>query len=242
MFSKQLLADVTARAQDKIKQGVFRDAAAAEAEIAAFGQLMAKRYGAIVARAPTKSEERASQKVAADYGGDWHQIKDVARMTIIVPTLEAVRGVLMELRRHFQASRGGSVMQVKDVSGAMDPCGYSSTTVFVRTTIGRPAEIQVNIPQIIYAKQSAMSFIKVCGPKTFLKIKTAYQMEGGLGHALYEIYRVAPLSPAGQRAAAISRSYYDYFRNPPGDIGGRKSLLAAIASIKATHAHVFAHH
>ena len=241
MFSKALLDEVREKAQGKIKDAVFRDAEASAKELAAFGELMAQKYGAIIARAPTKSEERASQKVASDYGGDWHQLKDVSRMTVIVPTLDICKSVVIEIHNYFRGNRGGSVMQVKDVSGSQDPCGYSSTTVFVRTKAGRPAEIQVNIPQIIYAKQGELSFIKTCGASTFLKIKATYQIEGGLGHALYEIYRVAPMTPAGLGAAALSRSYYEYFRAAP-TIAVRNALNASILSIKQTHAHFFAHH
>ncbi|SMF91203.1 hypothetical protein SAMN02982917_0152 [Azospirillum oryzae] len=216
-------------AQSRIKTGVFADAAASKAEIEQVGQSIAAKYRGVISAAPIKSEERASQKVGMDYDGDWHSIKDLARMTIIVPTLADCRSVLVDLKRAFTASQGRGLIQVKEVGADADPCGYSSTTVFVRTSNGRPAEIQINVPEIIYAKQSEESVRRILGPVRFMNIKMKYQLDGGLGHALYEIYRVAPASSRGQSAAALSRSYYAFFRqtvpSPAAASGLRKALM-----------------
>ena len=70
---------------------------------------------------------------------------------------------------------------------------------------------------------------RILGPVRFMNIKMKYQLDGGLGHALYEIYRVAPGSSRGQSAAALSRSYYAFFRQPvpsPAAAAGlRKALM-----------------
>lgn len=223
------LKSVKDAAQSRIKAGVFADAAASKTEIEQVGQTIAAKYRGVISAAPIKSEERATQKVGMDYDGDWHSIKDLARMAIVVPTLSDCRGVLADLKRAFTASQGRGLIQGKEVTPDADPCGYSSTTVFVRTSNGRPAEIQINVPEIIYAKQSEDSVRRILGPQWFMNIKMKYQLDGGLGHALYEIYRVAPGSSRGLAAAALSKSYYAFFRqripSPGGASGLRKALL-----------------
>ncbi|MBK1838869.1 hypothetical protein JHL17_15730 [Azospirillum sp. YIM B02556] len=69
--------------------GRLTDAAASKAEIEQIGRAIAAKYRGGVSAAPIKSDERVSEKVGTDYDGDWHSIKDLARMTIIVPTLAA---------------------------------------------------------------------------------------------------------------------------------------------------------
>ncbi|WP_109108868.1 hypothetical protein [Azospirillum sp. TSO35-2] len=215
-------------AQSRIKAGAFADAEASKAEIEQVGQGIAAKHRGVISAAPIKSMDRASQKVGIDYDGDWHSIKDLARMTIVVPTLSDCRSVLVDLKRAFTASQGRGIIQVKEVTADADPCGYSSTTVFVRTSNGRPAEIQINVPEIIYAKQSEDSVRRILGPQWFMNIKMKYQLDGGLGHALYEIHRVAPGSSRAQSAAALSRSYYAFFRqrvpSPSAAAGLRKAL------------------
>jgi len=219
----KLLGDVRAAAQHRIKTATFADAEKSRVEIETIGGEIARAHGGVIAGAPLKSMERASEKVALDYGGDWHQIKDIARMTIVVPTLGACAGVLNDIRKRFAASRGGGVIQVKDVQAAQDPCGYSSTTVFVRTSTGRAAEIQINVPEIIYAKQSESSVTRVIGPGAYAAIRSRFRLEGGMGHALYEIYRAPRGGQDPQKAARLSKRYYDYFRR-----GGFNQVQCAI--------------
>ncbi len=231
-----LLNDITRAAQERIKKGAFADAEGSKGEIETLCEPIAKKYGGVIASAPVKSMERASEKVGLDYGGDWFGIKDLARMTIIVPTMANCRAVLAELRSVFTPSQGRGIIQVKEVTPEMDPCGYSSITVFVRTSNGRPAEVQINIFEIIYAKQGESTVRRIIGPNRFMKIKLAYQLEGGLGHALYEIYRVAPASAKAKQAAELSKAYYNYFRHPP-NLNERWRLEKALKAILVGHAH-----
>jgi hypothetical protein len=231
------LKDIKDAAQSRIKTNAFAGAAAAKAEIEQVGLAIATKYRGVVSTAPIKSEERASQKVSLDYDGDWYSIKDLARMTIVVPTLATCRSVLVDLKQSFTASQGRGIIQVKDVSADADPCGYSSTTVFVRTSNGWPAEIQINVPEIIYAKQSEDSVRRILGVRWFMNIKMKYQLDGGLGHALYEIYRVAPGSEQGQAAAALSRSYYNYFRSPIPNMTARDGLRQSLQNLGVRKTH-----
>jgi hypothetical protein len=226
-MNSQLMQDIKAKAQQKIHNDVFRDATGSKAEIDAVGAVIAKKYGGFVSTAGIKSEERAGVKVASDYAGDWLSIKDLARMTLIVPQSDNLPHVLNDLKKEFSASKGRGVIDVKIVEADRDPCGYSSTTVFVRTSNGRPGEIQINTPPIIYAKQHQRSVVNSIGQDNYLKVKMTYQLQGGLGHIFYEIYRAN--LPGAADAAELSRSYYQFFRNRIPDFHKRTGLEAAIA-------------
>jgi hypothetical protein len=82
----------------------------------------------------------------------------------------------------------------------------------VRLTNHRPAEIQVNLPVMIYAKQPEDDSKKVLGADTVNQLKCKFGIDGGYGHKLYEIYRVAPTSNIGRHAAEVSKDYYGYLR------------------------------
>lgn len=242
MNNPDFLRSIRDKAQGRIKVGAFADADYAKQEIEGVGELIARKYNGFVSKAPLKSEERAGQKVAMDYAGDWFSIKDLARMTIIVPQINQCRLVLEDLRREFHPAKKRGLLQVKDVTPDMDPCGYSSLTVFVRTSNDRPAEIQINIPEIIYAKQSESSVSRILGPDGYARIKTKYQLEGGLGHVFYEIYRVAPASDDGVAAAEVSKLYYAYFRSGMADVQKRLTLESAIAGLKERNPSQFIKH
>lgn len=239
-MNSQLLKDVKAKAQKKIHDDVFRDAEASKAEIEMVGEAIAKKYGGFVSRAPLKSEERAGVKVASDYEGDWHGIKDLARMTIIVPSMNDCRCVLADIGKEFTPAKKRAVIQVKEVDPNADPCGYSSITVFVRTTNGRAAEIQINTPTIIYAKQGEDSVKRTIGDRNYLNIKMKYNFKGGMGHLFYEIYRVK--GPDWELAAEISKKYYAYFRSLVPDVAARKALENGVATLRSRHPALFAHH
>jgi hypothetical protein len=112
-----------------------------------------------------------------------------------------------------------------------DACGFSMWNFVVRLPNGRPAEIQVNVPELIYGKQKKETAIKQIGAEKWAEINARFQIEGGLGHTLYEIYRAAPASEIGKLAASVSRQYNCYLRgyyNPQLRI----KLIAAINDIK----------
>ena len=209
-----LLKDVRFAARDRIKRDSYADAEVSKQEIDAFGKMVAIRYRGWYSGAPLKSEGRAAQKVDLDYNMDWHQIKDIARATIIAPSAIVCQAILMEIEQHLSVRKAGGlgVVQVKNVTADQDPCGYSSTTVFVRTSTGRAAEIQINVREILYAKQSEQSVTRVIGPGEYNSIKSKYRLEGGMGHRLYEIYRVAPGAHTTPKVQDVSKAYYAYFR------------------------------
>jgi hypothetical protein len=227
-----LLKDLRLAAGARIKAATYADAARSKEEIDAVAAEIARFRGGFVSTAPLKSDERATQKVTLDYRGDWHQIKDIARLTIIVPTAAACTAVVNMIQyRYFIASKGRGVLDIKIVDPERDPCGYSSTTVFVRASTGRIAEIQVNIPEIIYAKQSESSVVRTITRARYDAIKTRFQLEGGLGHHLYELVR-APTGGLNTKAVQdLSKDYYKYFRGGGFDRAKRDDIRGRLQEL-----------
>jgi hypothetical protein len=135
-----------------------------------------------------------------------------------------------EIYKEFSARQGGGVLKRKQVLAAADPCGYSGDTVFVVTASGGPAEIQINVPEVIYAKESEDFVRPVLGEAELTRIRSMYRLTGGIGHILYELYRSPKATHAG-RFADLSKRYYEYFRSPPnGRI--RVALVSEIEALR----------
>lgn len=167
---------------------------------------IASKHGGQVAQAPIKSVERAQQKIANDYGGDPTKIKDLARNTIIVPA-EKIEAITAEL-----ATKGA---KVKIISSDLDALGYSGVNSTIQTRAGIPAEIQVNSPEMIFAKEPEPLARALIGNEQYEAITRQSSVPGGLGHKYYEEWRIIEdkSSPAAKAIQQKSRDYYDAIRS-----------------------------
>ncbi len=87
----------------------------------------------------------------------------------------------------------------------------------VTTKAGIPAEIQVNSPEMIFAKEPGTVARQFLGDQRYDEIAARSGVPGGLGHELYEQWRVLdPNTPAAQSIAAQSRGYYNQVRSANG--------------------------
>ncbi|MGI1678154.1 MAG: hypothetical protein K6L75_05455 [Cellvibrionaceae bacterium] len=183
---------------------IYSKAPAAKLEIDTMSDEIADMFGGQVAKAPTKSQERAIQKIMNDYDGDATRIKDLARNTIIVSP-DKMDSVVAEL-----AQRGANV---KVINGATDPLGYSGVNSTIKTQAGIYGEVQVNTPAMIYAKESEPMARALLGDDLYSSIAAKSGIAGGQGHKLYEQWRVLPSSDPGRSALeAQSKAYYEAVR------------------------------
>ena len=107
--------------------------------------------------------------------------------------------------------------KVKPIDSASNRMGYSGTNAVVKTKAGIPAEIQVNTPEMIYAKEKPEIARAILGNEKFAEVAAKSGGPGGRGHQLYEEYRSLPESdPRAAELAAESRAYYDHIRNAGG--------------------------
>jgi hypothetical protein len=178
--------------------------------------------GSVVLIPPSgaKSLERAREKVNDDYGGDWLEIKDMARCTLVVELPMLIDTAIRAIKAQFRASNGFTVFEEKTTIGALNSAGYSGNTVFVSSG-GHKGEIQINTPALMYAK-SLHEFRNALPGKEAL-IKATYPLvPGGLGHMLYDTHRDKKKTEDVRRTYGhASKLYYNYFRSYPPNMNFR---------------------
>ena len=90
--------------------------------------------------------------------------------------------------------------------------GYTGTIINMRGDNGVIAEIQVNTPKMIYAKEPPQIAKSIIGVTAWNAIKKETGLEGGLGHKYYERYRIIDKeSEEAQRLIRLSVAYYSHF-------------------------------
>lgn len=177
-------------------------AALAKQQIDGIAADVALEQGGLVRTTVLKSIDRAAQKAVTDYDGRVDRLKDIARNTIVVPP-DRIDATIAAV-----AATEGAL--VKRSSAENDPLGYSGAIVNIPCN-GMYAEIQVNSPDMIYAKDIAGQ--RVLGAGLSDAIAAATGAEPGLGHGFYERHRnLDPLAPDAIRIAQESRDYYDGIR------------------------------
>lgn len=99
-------------------------------------------------KVPLKDRARAIEKVQADYAGDVSRLKDVLRGTVIVDSPDQARAVLESARIEYD------VNSVRDTlrPDAQTPDGYRDIKFVIRIG-GAPQEVQVNLPEMLDAKE-----------------------------------------------------------------------------------------
>ena len=85
----------------------------------------------------------------------------------------------------------------------------------IETSEGILCEIQVNSPEMIFAKSPPGEAKAIIGNKRWNEVRKATGQEGGLGHLFYEDYRVLHKvyeKAAREQLAKLSEEYYSHFR------------------------------
>jgi hypothetical protein len=219
-MAKDVFAELREKAQKRVKDQLYADAGAVGGTtdlLRALGDDIAQQCGCTAIYCGAKSDARATEKVQRDYRkyvpeGDWYEMKDVVRMTIVARFPNQLKDVRKMIEKRCVAANSMGIIKAEERFAQTDPCGYSDLNFVVRLTNGRPAEIQANVPEVMYGKMSAKDFQDVLGTAKFNELKGRYRIEGGLGHGLYEIWQKGQASPKGTRAAMISKQYYKYLR------------------------------
>lgn len=214
---------------------------------------------------PIKTLESASRKVKDDYNGDWYQLKDAVRLTVIATNGGKLTGVSPErltaiekkIKKVAVPSSGLTILKQEEAVGGSpgnrpkdNPCGYSGWNFVIRLTIGGdsrytgagfgqmtpgwPGEIQANIPSMMYGKMSEEDLCKIFDKEGYESLKSEFDVEGGLGHIFYEIWRVDRTGAKGIAAAELAGRYHDYLRNPQAR--DKAALKTDIAAFKAANA------
>ena len=157
----------------------YQDAPLAKKEIDNYAQSIASKYNGAVAKAPLKDRKKVIFNINNKYKGDLSRVSDIARNTIIVdkPSITKVFKELESGKNYF----GG-----KFVDPTKDPLGYSGYNTKFIASNGHISEIQINTPDMIYAKEPAKSAIGQLGMKVYNELNKRYNGTGGKGHLYYD--------------------------------------------------------
>lgn len=153
-------------------------------ELDKVGKDLASELGGTVTPVNLKSSESIARKVNDELGGDVSQVKDSVRSTVIVDreTFDRAKSV-MENDPRFKPENGGRVkLQTPDKF-----LGYRGIVGNMRMPNGVIAEVQINTPAMIYAKEEKS--LRYIDQKTYDNIARSTGQPAGVGHKLYEQMR-----------------------------------------------------
>ena len=162
-------------------------------------------HGLEIVTAPLKGIKRSVEKVIDEYGGATEKLTDIARNLIVA-------GPGMTERAAATLKDLGYL--VKTIKATDDPLGYEGHIGKIRTKSGLTAETQVASPHVIYAKEPPAVARTMLGEELYNQIAGEVRLKGGLGHKLYEEYRVLPPdSEERHEIISKSRAYYKAIKN-----------------------------
>ena len=188
-------------------QNVMQKAKEAGGEVDKLGKDLASKYGGVVTPLNYKSEESITRKVDNDYGGNVNELKDSVRNTVIIDNEQGIKGAIKDL------ADNPNTLRVKVQSADSDPLGYSGTIANVKMSNGLIGEVQVNSAKMIYAKEPAASAKAILGNDKYNQIAKQTGKEGGLGHKLYEEYRILDPKKDAAKMAEIANKSKEYYKN-----------------------------
>ncbi len=182
-------------------------------EVQEFAISVATKFGGRVTPINLKTKDSIIRKLnSAEVNHDAREIKDAVRTTIMVESEK-----VDDVRNYFKRikANGGNVLRVKIQAGSIF-LGYTGTIVNIKGTNGLTAEIQVNTPKMIYAKEHPEDAKRIIGEALWHKIQKETGLPGGLGHKYYEQYRLLTSeqqqSELGREIARKSEEYYSHFK------------------------------
>lgn len=175
---------------------------------------IAKKYKANVTPLNFKSYDSMIRKAVDDEHGDATKIKDTVRTTIVTDKKN-----LGKITKEVGAL-GVKGLKTQDFTATSGYRGFLTNPKLSNGIIG---EIQINTPEMIYAKEAPEVAKFVIGEDKWNEINKKTGLPGGLGHKYYEQERVikdkeddSPEVLASKQAAreailAKSREYYKKF-------------------------------
>jgi hypothetical protein len=129
---------------------------------------------------------------------------DIVRNTFVASD-DIKESLIIDIKKSFE------VIRVKHQS--FSNLGYSGTIVNFKSSTGFIGEIQINTPQMIYAKEPNAR--QIIGSKLYDEIHCKSGVECGLGHKYYEQHRILSPNKNAKEMVEIeekSRAYYERIR------------------------------
>lgn len=164
---------------------------------------IADKYGAKITPINYKSKASTFRKVQDELNGDITNMKDATRNTIVTDG-KNIKDVANEAGK--LGYQGLKIQNFTDT-------GYRGYISNPRLSNGLIGEIQINTPEMIFAKEEPSIAKAVIGEDTWKAIQKKTGMDGGLGHKYYEEIRKLqdPSNPLVSDLKRKSREYYEKF-------------------------------
>lgn len=181
-----------------------------EPEIKELGESLAKDYGGYVTPVNLKSEKSIARKVKDDYKGKVSEVKDAVRSTVVLEKNQ-VEAAVNDLEKN------PNIVKLKRQRHDTDMYGYNGNLANVVTKNGLIAEVQVNTPEMIYAKEKKADAVRILGRKRWEAIRAKTGQPPGMGHHYYEQGRVLDKNDPAQLKKLLeiqekSKKYYANFK------------------------------
>lgn len=172
----------------------------------------ASKFGGTVVKNENniKTAESIKRKLKADKFRSPRELKDVVRTTVIVGADKFEAAVAFATAEASRYSYARAKRQDTDA-------GYTGFISNFRARNGVTYEIQINTPEMIYAKEDRNIAAKILGKEKYMAVfRKVRGTRAGQGHRLYEQSRV--LDDTKSRRAkneinAKSKQYYSMFRH-----------------------------
>jgi hypothetical protein len=168
---------------------------------------IARDLGGQVSAIDFKSASSIVRKANDYYKGNVNKVKDAVRNTVIVDK----QNIQLALEKAKQIP---GYIRTNERNPDTDNLGYKGHAIIFKTKNGMYGEVQINTPEIIYAKETESRGRKMLGDKKYDEIAKRIGVKGGLGHKLFEEWRVLKEKSNSIRKNEIeteSKSYYKHF-------------------------------
>jgi hypothetical protein len=201
----------TVSANDAEVKDLVSKAQESAPEVDKLGKDLAEKYGAVVTPINMKSTDSIVRKTNTEESGNIGNIKDAVRSTIITDDPVKMQSIIKDLSNDPRVAGGNG--RVKTESHESNPLGYSGNLINIKTANGLTAEIQVNTPKMIYAKEKPENAKLILGEKKYNEIAKQVGIEGGKGHDLYEKYRNLDNVKDVKQRSQIEKESKKYYSN-----------------------------
>jgi hypothetical protein len=177
------------------------------AEVEKIGQTIASQFGGNLSVIDYKSAGSIARKANDYYKGNVNKVKDTVRNTIILD-----KHKIEESIKYAKQLPGYVKTNLRNPGS--DSLGYKGCAIVYRTKNGIYAEVQINTPEMIYAKETESRARKMIGNEKYDEIYKHTGIKGGMGHKLFEEWRTLKDEGNLKRKENIekeSKEYYSHF-------------------------------
>jgi len=176
-------------------------------EIENIGTYIAVGLGGQVSEINYKTANSIARKANDYYKGKVDKVKDAVRNTVIIDKHNIQQAL-------DKAKSIPGYIRTNERNPDTDNLGYKGHAIIFKTKNGMYGEVQINTPEIIYAKETESSGRKMLGDKKYDEIAKRIGVKGGLGHKLFEEWRSLNDEKDLKRKKEIqnqSKQYYSHF-------------------------------